>query len=74
MLGADARSRLDACPSIARSAAALRARHGRALRLPDALVLATAIELRAHRLLTTDAGWPLLDVPVQVIGPDSADA
>lgn len=58
--------------SIARAAAALRARHGRAVRLPDALVLATAIELQAHRLLTTDASWPLLDVPVQVIGPDSA--
>ncbi len=58
--------------SIARAAAVLRARHGRAVRLPDALVLATAIELQAHRLLTTDAGWPLLDVPVQVIGPDSA--
>lgn len=57
---------------IARSAAALRARHGRVLRLPDALVLATAIELRAHRLLTTDAGWPALDVPVQVIGSDTA--
>jgi predicted nucleic acid-binding protein len=54
--------------SIARSAAVLRARHGRALRLPDALVLATAIELHAHRLLTTDAGWPTLDVPVHVIG------
>lgn len=58
--------------SIARAAAALRARHGRAVRLPDALVLATAIELRAHRLLTTDAGWPALDVPAQVIGPDSS--
>lgn len=58
--------------SIARAAAALRARHGRAVRLPDALVLATAIELQAHRLLTTDAGWPLLDVPVQVVGFDSA--
>ena len=57
--------------SIAR-AAALRARHGRAVRLPDSLVLATAIELQAHRLLTTDAGWPPLDVPVQVIRPDSA--
>jgi predicted nucleic acid-binding protein len=58
--------------SIARAAAALRARHGRALRLPDALVLATAIELRAHSLLTTDARWPALDVPVQVVGSDSA--
>jgi predicted nucleic acid-binding protein len=58
--------------SIARAAAALRARHGRALRLPDALVLATAIELRADGLLTTDTGWPALDVPVQLIGTDSA--
>jgi predicted nucleic acid-binding protein len=54
--------------SIARAASALRAQHGRALRFPDALVLATALELRAHRLLTTDAGWPTLDVPVVVIG------
>jgi len=54
------------------AAAALRARHGRAVRLPDAMVLATAIELQAHRLLTTDAGWPPLDVPVVVIGPDPA--
>ena len=58
--------------SFARAAAALRARHGRAVRLPDSLVLATAIELQAHRLLTTDPGWPPLDVPVQVIRPDSA--
>ena len=55
---------------MARGAALLRAREGRALRLPDALVLATAIELRAHDLLTTDAGWPALGVPVQVVGAD----
>ena len=58
--------------SIAMAAAALRARHGRAVRLPDAMVLATAIELQAHRLLTTDASWPPLDTPVVVIGPDPA--
>jgi predicted nucleic acid-binding protein len=58
--------------SIARAAAVLRARHGRALRLPDALVLATALEFHAHRLLTTDAGWPTLDVPVHVIGSGGA--
>jgi len=58
--------------SIARAAAALRARHGRAVRLPDALVLATAIELRAPRLLTTDGGWPAIDGIVQVIAPDPA--
>ena len=40
--------------AIAASAAALRAQHGRALRLPDALVLATADVLRADRVMTTD--------------------
>ncbi len=58
--------------SIARTAAALRSRHGHAVRLPDALVLATAIELQADRLLTTDAGWPPFDLPVRVIGSGSA--
>jgi predicted nucleic acid-binding protein len=38
-------------------AAGLRARHRR-LRLPDALVLATAAQHRADRLVTTDRGWP----------------
>jgi len=52
------------CPSrsnrwedIAASAAALRARH-RTLKLPDALVIATASELDADRLVTTDRRWP----------------
>jgi predicted nucleic acid-binding protein len=27
------------------------------LRLPDALVLATALHLKADRVLTTDTGW-----------------
>ena len=58
--------------SIARAAAGIRALHGRAVRLPDALVLATAVELHAHRLLTTDGGWPPLGVPVQVVGSDPA--
>ena len=49
-------------------AALLRARHGRRLRLPDALVLATALHLRAERVLTTDAGWPNVGVAVEVIG------
>jgi predicted nucleic acid-binding protein len=43
--------------ATARVAAALRARH-RALRLPDALVLATATQRSADRLITTDRGWP----------------
>lgn len=42
---------------IAISAAALRARH-RSLKLPDALVIATASHLRADHLITTDRGWP----------------
>jgi|CXWL01.1.fsa_nt_gi predicted nucleic acid-binding protein len=42
---------------IARRAAALRARHA-SLRLPDALVLATAAERSSDRLITTDRRWP----------------
>lgn len=53
--------------SIAAAAAALRAAHGSALRLPDALVVATAVVRGADRILTTDAGWPAVPVPVEVI-------
>ena len=42
---------------IACAAASLRARHAQ-LRLPDALVIATAIERSADELLTTDCMWP----------------
>jgi predicted nucleic acid-binding protein len=42
---------------IATRAATLRARH-RALKLPDALVIATADSCRADRLITTDRRWP----------------
>ncbi len=67
---------LDALPAavepatreVAREAAALRARHGRALRLPDALVLATASIVGADQVLTTDAGWPDTGAPVRVAG------
>jgi predicted nucleic acid-binding protein len=52
---------------VAREAAALRARHGRALRLPDALVLATATVVGADQILTTDAGWPETGAPVRII-------
>jgi predicted nucleic acid-binding protein len=41
---------------IGRRSAALRRAH-RTLRLPDALVIATAAELDAHELLTTDGAW-----------------
>lgn len=54
-------------PEIARIASGLRARHGRRLRLPDALVVATAINRRAARVLTTDSRWPDLDVVVEVV-------
>jgi predicted nucleic acid-binding protein len=53
---------------IAAQAASLRARHGARLRLPDALVVATAIVLHAERILTTDTGWPNLPMTVEVVG------
>lgn len=42
---------------LATAAARLRARH-RTLRLPDALVIATASARQADRLFTTDRRWP----------------
>lgn len=56
---------------IARQAAELRARHGNRLRLPDALVVATAITLQADLVVTTDARWPDLGISVEVIGAAS---
>ncbi len=55
--------------AIASTAAELRARHAGALRLPDALVVATALVVGADRLITTDAGWPALTVSVEVLAP-----
>lgn len=52
---------------IARMAAQLRAQHGPRLRLPDALVVATALELSADRLLTTDRRWPELGLPIAAV-------
>lgn len=52
---------------IAAEAARLRAMHGRALRLPDALVIATARSIGASQILTTDAGWPAVGVSTIVI-------
>lgn len=43
--------------AVATAAAQLRADHRR-LRLPDALVIATAIAVDADRLVTTDRRWP----------------
>ncbi len=45
-------------PAIALAAAGLRARHGQRMRLPDALVVATAIVMDADLLVTTDRKWP----------------
>lgn len=42
---------------IAVAAATLRGHH-RSLKLPDALVIATASYLNADHLVTTDRGWP----------------
>ena len=44
--------------AVAMAAARLRARHGAKLKLPDALVIATAEVQGASHLLTTDRGWP----------------
>ena len=55
--------------AIASSAAELRARHAGTLRLPDALVVATAVVLGADRVITTDSGWPALSVTVEVLTP-----
>jgi predicted nucleic acid-binding protein len=54
---------------IVATAAELRARHGPKLRLPDALIVATALVLDAERVLTTDARWPRLPITVEVIRP-----
>lgn len=53
--------------AIGRHAAALRARHGRGLRLPDALIVGTAIDLAADRIITADTGWPDLDIRVDIL-------
>jgi len=54
--------------TIAAAAADLRARHGRSLKLADALVIATAATVRADRILTTDRGWPTVGVPTEIEG------
>jgi predicted nucleic acid-binding protein len=52
---------------LAARAAELRARHGGRLRLPDALVLATALHLGASLVITTDRRWPPADVRLEVL-------
>ena len=50
-----------------RQAAAIRARHGQRMKLPDALIVATAIVVGADHILTANARWPVQDVPVTVL-------
>ena len=52
---------------IGRQAAALRARHGRRMALPDALIVGTALDLAADRIVTADARWPDLEIPVEIL-------
>jgi predicted nucleic acid-binding protein len=52
---------------VGRHAAQIRARHGRRVPLPDALIIATAVVLRADRIVTADARWPRQAVPVTVL-------
>lgn len=67
---------IDALPStivpidrtIAAAAAGLRARHGGGLRLPDAMVLATAEVIAADRVITTDARLTRRGVEIELIG------
>lgn len=54
--------------TIAASAARIRAHHGRALRLPDALVLATADVLGAQRVMTADTDLEGRGVDIELIG------
>jgi predicted nucleic acid-binding protein len=54
--------------AVAISAARLRAEHGNALRMPDALVLAYADVRKAKRVLTADERWKAWSHRVEVIG------
>jgi predicted nucleic acid-binding protein len=68
-----AEAAIDVAPldtEVAMIVARLRARHGPRLRLPDALVIATAQILAADVLVTTDHGWPpqaTLEFPGQIV-------
>jgi len=53
--------------AVAVAAARLRARHGSALRMPDALVLAYADVCKARRVLTADARWTAWSRRVELV-------
>lgn len=52
---------------VAVAAARLRAKHGSALRMPDALVLAHADQHRAKTVLTADARWSAWSSRVELL-------
>jgi predicted nucleic acid-binding protein len=52
-------------PDIASRAAQLRTK--RRIKLPDALILATAVQLRAQEILTFDERWRSVDPRVRVL-------
>jgi predicted nucleic acid-binding protein len=54
--------------AVAIAAARLRAQHGGALRMPDALVLAYADVCKAKRVLTADARWTAWSRRVELVG------
>jgi hypothetical protein len=54
--------------AVAVAAARLRAEHGSALRMPDALVLAYAEVRKARLVLTADARWTAWSRRVELIG------
>lgn len=53
--------------AVAVAAAKLRARHGSALRMPDALVLAYADVRKAKHVLTADARWTTWSRRVELV-------
>jgi predicted nucleic acid-binding protein len=53
---------------VAVAAARLRAKHGSALRMPDALVLAHADLRKAKTVLTADARWNAWSQRVEILG------
>lgn len=55
--------------TVALTAARLRARHGRVLRMPDALVLAYAEVRKAKHVLTADERWTAWSRRVELLRP-----
>lgn len=56
--------------AIAVAAAKIRAKHGRALRMPDALGLAYADVRKAKSILTADSRWTAWSRRAEVVSPE----